>query len=175
MKLLQIAALTTLLVFHGAASAQEPPAPAAAAVQDAPAQQATHTVDPKKAQVIHQILELTGAANIGKQMMDALMAAEKQAHPDVDPTVWDRLAVKLDINDVLGSIIEIYDRHFSTEDLQATLAFYQSPAGQRVLKELPPVMKESMAVGQEWGRRKAMELMKELEQEQQNRVVPTKA
>lgn len=151
-----------------------PTTPVAPAPLERAVQQAVHAVDPQKAKVIRRLLEVTGAANIGQQMMDAMVVAEKQSHPDVDPKILDRLRAKLDVNDMLEMVVAIYDRHFSTEDLQATLDFYQSPAGQRVLKELPPVMKESMAVGQAWGRQKAMELMKELEREQQQ-APPTKA
>ncbi|HZV24491.1 MAG TPA: DUF2059 domain-containing protein [Luteimonas sp.] len=189
MKFPQIATLAMLMACAGAALAQDqapqdatatqavrttPTTPVAPAPLERAVQQAVHAVDPQKAKVIRRLLEVTGAANIGQQMMDAMVVAEKQSHPDVDPKILDRLRAKLDVNDMLEMVVAIYDRHFSTEDLQATLDFYQSPAGQRVLKELPPVMKESMAVGQAWGRQKAMELMKELEREQQQ-APPTKA
>lgn len=176
MKLVPIATLAILMLVHGAAAAQgsstnDPSTQVAPASQGEPAQQPARTVDPEKAKVIHELLAVTGAANIGQQMMDAMAAVEKQSHPDVDPKIIDRLLAKLDMNEMLESVVAIYDRHFSTEDLKATLAFYQSPVGQRVLRELPPVMKESMAAGQEWGRLKAMELMKELEKEQQGQPV----
>ena len=124
------------------------------------------SVDPQKAMVIEQLLELTGALTLGEQIMSQMFEAQKKAHPEIDAAVWDRLASKMDMQDMRGPLIEIYDRHFSTPDLQATVDFYRSEAGQRVLKELPGVMAEAMALGQQWGQDKAAELQRELLREQ---------
>jgi hypothetical protein len=40
-----------------------------------------------------------------------------------------------------------------------------------MIKEMPAVMSEAMTIGQEWGRRKSRELMKEIQEEQAH---PTK-
>lgn len=131
---------------------------------DVPQQQ--KPVDPQKAAVIRQLLETTGAANLGQQFMNRLLDVQKKEHPEVDPAIWDRLAAKLDINSMQDLIIQVYDRHFSMQDLQASLAFYKSEAGQRMIKELPSAMNEAMTVGQAWGHQKAQELIKELNDEQ---------
>jgi len=132
--------------------------------QDVPAQQTA--VDPKKLAAIHELLELTGASNLSKQVLLNITEALKQSRPEVDPHTWDRLAEKMDTKELEELIIGVYDRHFTTDDLRATIAFYKSPSGQRILKELPAVMSESMALGQNWGREKAAELNRELQDEQ---------
>lgn len=142
-----------LLLLSGVVSAQQAPA------------QPDTVVDPQKVVVIHQLLEATGAVNLSNQVMARLFDAQKKSHPEIDTAVWDRLAAKMNVNDMQGELINIYDRHFSTAVLQATLDFYRSPAGQRMLKELPAVMSEAMSVGQAWGQRKAEELRIELQNE----------
>jgi hypothetical protein len=130
------------------------------------ARQPQTAVDPQKAIVIRQLLEVTGAANIGEQFMSRMIEAQKKAHPEVDAVVWNRLAAKLDMSEMQGFVVDIYARHFSLEDLRASLAFYKSEPGQRMIKELPSAMKEAMTIGQQWGEQKAAELRQELLDEQ---------
>jgi hypothetical protein len=74
------------------------------------------------------------------------------------------------MDEMTERVVAIYDRHFSKEDLQAALDFYRSAAGQRMVAELPAVMNESMAAGQEWGQQKAAEVADELRREQEKKA-----
>ena len=121
---------------------------------------------PQKVAVIKDLLSLTGSANLGNQVMAQLITSLKPAFPDVPNEVWDRFAKKMHAEEMVDSIIVVYDRHFSLEDVQAAVTFYRTPSGQRLIKELPAVMSEGMAIGQEWGKRKGAELVEELRVEQ---------
>jgi hypothetical protein len=54
----------------------------------------------------------------------------------------------------MDTVIPIYQRHFTKQDMAASLAFYSSPAGQRILDEMPSVMQEAMQAGQQLASRK---------------------
>jgi len=45
----------------------------------------------------------------------------------------------------------IYARNFSTEDLLALVAFYKTPAGQRLLQKVPTITQETMTAGGKFG------------------------
>ena len=62
-------------------------------------------------------------------------------------------------------MIPIYDKHLSAEDLKELLAYYQSPFGQRMLKVLPEVARESQVAGFTLGQKAAQEAMEELKGE----------
>jgi hypothetical protein len=156
-KSLQLLAGATLLLACGIASAQGLRVGAA-------------TVDPQKAAIIRQLMEVTGSTRLSQQVLGRLLDAQKASNPDVDPEVWDRLAAKLTMDEMTERVVAIYDRHFSKEDLQAALDFYRSAAGQRMVAELPAVMNESMAAGQEWGQQKAAEVADELRREQEKKA-----
>lgn len=53
------------------------------------------------------------------------------------------------IDEILDSIVPIYQRHLTKSDLDAIISFYSSPVGQRLLKEQPAMMAEGMQAGQE--------------------------
>jgi len=53
----------------------------------------------------------------------------------------------LPMDEMVDAIIPIYQKHLTKADLAAVTAFYSSPAGQKILKELPAIMSESMQAG----------------------------
>jgi hypothetical protein len=50
----------------------------------------------------------------------------------------------LDIVGMLDDMIPVYQRHLSKQDIQAMLAFYETPTGQKILREQPAMMSEGM-------------------------------
>jgi hypothetical protein len=138
-----------LALLMGSAAAEEPAKP----------------IDPHKAAVIQELMDVTGAATIAVQMVDAILDSERKDNPDIDPAFWDRIRAKVDPKEMTALVVPIYDRHFSTEDLEASVAFYKSAPGQRILHEMPATMKESLAAGQEWGQRLGQEVVTELQAE----------
>ncbi len=50
-------------------------------------------------------------------------------------------------DEMIEAMIPIYQRHFSKEDLDALIAFYTSPVGQKIQNETPALTKEAMQAG----------------------------
>jgi len=50
------------------------------------------------------------------------------------------------VEDVLRDMVPVYQSHFSESDLDQILAFYSSPIGQKVLKEMPAMTAEASRV-----------------------------
>jgi uncharacterized protein len=48
------------------------------------------------------------------------------------------------MDEMLNDMIPIYQRHFTKSDIDALIAFYSSPAGQKFLHETPAVTAETM-------------------------------
>lgn len=101
---------------------------------------------------IRKVLELTGSAKLGIQVMDQMLASFQKSLPSVDSSFWTAFRNEVSADDLINQIIPIYDEHFTAEDIDAMVAFYSSPAGKRITAALPEIMKESMAAGEIWGR-----------------------
>ena len=56
------------------------------------------------------------------------------------------LTTNYPIDDVLRDMIPVYQAHLTEADLDQVIAFYSSPTGQRLLKELPAMTQEAMRV-----------------------------
>jgi hypothetical protein len=118
---------------------------------------------PKQA-AIRKLIEVTGAAQMGQQMADTLMTQLAPAFPSVPAELWKEFAQMLDPDEMTDLILPLYDKHFTLEEIQALAAFYESPAGKKFIATMPALMQDSMAVGNEWGQRKAAELIGRLKE-----------
>jgi hypothetical protein len=72
--------------------------------------------------------------------------AEKAAFEEIVASELKGMLSDYPIEDVLRDTIPIYQSHFTEADLEQILAFYSSPTGQKVLKEMPAMMAEATRV-----------------------------
>jgi len=129
------------------------------------AQQASDS--PDRVQVL-QFLDLMHARSqmtvvldgMAKQIRAGAEESFKKKVPDATPEqlakldkICDSMFASLSIDDFIDAIVPIYQKHLTKADLAAATAFYSSPAGQKILKELPSIMSESMQAGAEVGRK----------------------
>lgn len=126
-------------------------------------------ISAEKRKEVEKMLRLTGMEKIVNQMKSQLIAAFQKELPDVPQDYWDRFEKKLDMHELIEKIIPIYDKYYTLEDLKAVNAFYESPAGQKILSTLPQVMQEAMKIGQEWGQKIGKQAAAEAEAEEKKK------
>ncbi len=151
-----------------ASSASTAPAPTPAAASPAPDMTAdapapAAPIDPAKEAEIRKLLEITGTVKLVNQMLGQMMDGLRGRSSGLPPEFWDQLQKDMDPAKLVEKLIPVYDKYYSLDDLKAVNAFYQTPAGQHLLQAQPMVMKESMGIGQEWGRAAGMKAMLEIE------------
>jgi hypothetical protein len=144
-----------------------------------PCLSAAQEVAPDKADVM-KFLELMHARAQMLQVLDGMTKQMKRGAedgfkkkvPDATPEqlakvdrVFDNLFSSLPIDDMMDAIVPIYQKHLTKSDLAAITAFYSSPVGQKVLKELPAIMSEAMQAGGEIGRKAFDERSQEFERQ----------
>lgn len=120
-------------------------------------------IDPAKEVEIRKLLEMTGTVKLVNQMLGQMMETLRGRSSGLPPEFWDQLQKDMDPAKLVEKLIPVYDKYYSTDDLKAVNAFYQTPAGQHLLQVQPMVMKESMTIGQNWGREVGMKAMLEIE------------
>jgi hypothetical protein len=93
-------------------------------------------------QMMHQLLA---------QMRTMNREQMKKKHPeisDADLARQDResedVIRNFPMDAMLDDMIPVYQRHFTKSDIDAMIAFYSSPAGQKLLRETPAVTAEVM-------------------------------
>ena len=58
------------------------------------------------------------------------------------------LKTKMSWKKMQPMIIQVYDKHFSEQEIADMLAFYKTDTGQKILEKMPVVMQESMQMSQ---------------------------
>jgi hypothetical protein len=132
-------------------------------------------VDATKQADIRELMDVTGASDLGRQIMTAGIAQFRDSVVEAQPDnprakqFADAFAARFekhfDPRSLTDTVIPIYDQHLSEEDVKELLAYYRSPFGQRMLKILPDVARESQAAGFKLGQKAAQRAMEELKAE----------
>jgi uncharacterized protein len=115
--------------------------------------QAPAPVDPATAATIRHLLDLTGAAKMSLQTMEAMVPAQRAAMPQVPAAFWDAFLAhaRRDLGQLVDSLVPVYAAHFTRAELDQLVTFYESPIGRRLSQVQPLIVQESMQAGQRWG------------------------
>lgn len=107
--------------------------------------------DQIKHKKILQLLELSGSAKIGEQFSTYFINSIKTRQPDIDQKFYDEIVNEFNGNEIVKLIIPIYEKHYTEEEIDQLILFYQSPIGKKMVEKMPLVIQESMEIGQKWG------------------------
>lgn len=112
--------------------------------------------DPAKEAAIRHLMDLTQTSNLGDNIQSYITSQVRTGlaralKPDALPKFMDEFNQKFvsaaPASSVTEAMVPIYASAFSTEDIQGLIQFYESPLGQRVVKNLPAVDQQSQAAG----------------------------
>jgi hypothetical protein len=124
-------------------------------------------MNPEKEAVIRRVLEVTGTAELILTTMEAGLPAQRASNPSIPAVFWDRFAARAraDSRSLIDSLVPVYGRLFTTEELKELVRFYETPLGKRLIAATPELARESMMVGQRWGFVIGQEIGVQLERE----------
>jgi uncharacterized protein len=132
---------------------------------------ASAKVDPAKEKAIRHLMDITGTGRLGNNMTTVVSEQVKNAMSRRLPA--DRLQKFMDdfnqklstrspATQVEDAQIPIYAQHFSLQDLQAMIQFYESPVGQEMVKQLPDVLQQSQMAGAAIERKAALDTLQDM-------------
>ncbi len=142
-----------LLTLGAAPQSSAPPAPAAASASGGASEQE-----------VHRFMEASGAAKLMTQMLDSMIKSMSGSMHDVPPEFWTEFRKEIKVNDLIDKIVPVYQKHFTSAEMNQLIQFYESPAGKKLTQEQPAIMDESMKIGQAWGQEVGMRAAQKLQQ-----------
>lgn len=129
-------------------------------------------LNPTKQADIEHLLDMTGAMRLGRQISEAfsvqMMQIIKNAHPEIPQKLINNIPADIDavishhMSDLEKTLVMIYAKHFTDGEIKQLIGFYSTPIGQKTIKTMPTLLKESMMVGQQWGRALAPEIQQRI-------------
>jgi hypothetical protein len=107
---------------------------------------------------IERYLDVMHSRQMMKDMMEVMaVQMHKMVHeqilkqPNLPPDAEERLNKLTDgvykempIDELIDVMIPVYQKHLTKGDVDGLVAFYSSPTGEKMLKEMPAIMSESM-------------------------------
>jgi len=108
---------------------------------------------------IQRYLDVMHSHDMMKQMVDAMtkpmhqmvhdqfMKDKDKLPPDFEARMnkmMDDMFQEMPWDEMMKAMIPAYQKHLTRGDVNQLIAFYSSPTGQKVLKEMPAMMSESM-------------------------------
>lgn len=112
-------------------------------------------------QLARRLLDVTGAADTGRQIIEA-MAAQMKKTPGLPEGFMERFVANARMDDLTAFVASVYIKHLDRETMIATIRFYQSKAGRAFVAQMPQMIKETTEAGAEWGRRMAARTLREM-------------
>lgn len=115
-----------------------------------------------KRAAIKALLTVTGAeANrqqltrtFTQQLISVLQANNTRLTPEMADIIEEEVDImvgqQLEAELLQEKMYAIYDRYFTLEDIEALIAFNQSPIGIKANRVMPVLMRESMLAAQQW-------------------------
>ncbi len=144
----QILAIALLFASTAVAQTQHPasktPATTRAAARPA-ADEAGKEAD------IRKLLQLTGNLQMVNQMKSQMIEQMRQASPDLPAEMLTELSNEMRAEDLENAMVPIYAKHFTNEEIKQLIAFYDSPFGKKLIREMPQIIAEANVVGADWG------------------------
>lgn len=96
----------------------------------------------------------------GKELSPQKMQAAKEF---LDATI-DEAIKQFPEQELRDRLVVIYQKHFTSDDINAPLTFYTSPAGRKFLGEMPVLMQEVMGASMDVMRSRMPSIMKAIEE-----------
>lgn len=118
--------------------------------------------DPREAQV-RELMRMTGAANMGKEVMDQMLDQFEKMGAAIPPGFIAKFKELAKPSELVDMVVPIYLKHVDKDTMTAAMKFFNSDAGQRWVVAQKKIVKESMSAGQAWGRQLGMKVMQELQ------------
>ena len=108
--------------------------------------------DTAKISSIKTLLEVSGSGKLGEQVVQNMFASFKQSFPNVPEEFWNNVMKDVHPEVLITSMIPIYDKYYTTEEINKMIEFYQTPLGKKLIATMPQIMQASVQEGQSWGK-----------------------
>ena len=116
---------------------------------------------------LKEMIQVSGAEASYKGVVSQMMTMFKQQKSTVPAEFWEELTTemnKIAVDQLVDLVLPVYQKHLTEEDVKGIIAFYKTPVGKKFAEQTPLITQESMAAGQEWGKKIGATVVKRLQE-----------
>ena len=98
------------------------------------------TIEQSKKELILKFIDVFGTRQALTNNFEMMIKQIEKEKPDEAQKIRQRIKV----DEIIERLLPIYDRNFTSEDLNAFISFYASHEGKKLISTIPELMKESV-------------------------------
>ena len=114
---------------------------------------------PASREDVEKYFQVAHSSDMAKQVMQAMskpmhdmihqqaMKDQDKLPPDFEAhmnQIMDDMLNTMPLDEMLQAMVPVYQKHFTHGDLEQLTAFYATPVGQKILREMPAISAEAM-------------------------------
>jgi hypothetical protein len=121
-------------------------------------------VDPEKEKAIRKLIALTHAERTMLEGMKVGLDAQKKAQPNIPDVFWEEFIKQAtsNIGEFVTILVGVHDRHYTKEQIDQMIAFFETPLGRVMAEKQPAVALETVGAAEQWGMKMGMQVMMDL-------------
>lgn len=116
-------------------------------------------------ELARELMAATGGGDLGKQIAVQMIELLRGRHREVPEEFWTEFLAGIDTRELEDLVVPIYVRVLTPEEMTAAIEFYSSPIGRSFVSKQLPMLQQSMAAGQKWGKKLAEQASERLAQQ----------
>ncbi|QNK02286.1 DUF2059 domain-containing protein [Dyella telluris] len=124
--------------------------------------QAMAASSPATEDQVRQLMEVVGLGKMLLQMNTQAVNTLQASMPCVPTDFWQNYMNESQTQLFIGRLVPVWQRHFTSDEMNGLLKFYRSPLGQKVITEMPTTMAEANEAGQQWSHERSDQMVNEL-------------
>ncbi len=100
---------------------------------------------------IEDLMATMGTMESMKTTFEYMIKYYQDNNPEISVEYWERARKMVDYQDLIYKMAPVYSKHFTEQEIDDLLHFYQSDTGKKMIDKMPAILQESMEIGQRWG------------------------
>ncbi|WP_165571760.1 MULTISPECIES: DUF2059 domain-containing protein [Chryseobacterium] len=104
-----------------------------------------------KQEKVRTLISLSGAFKLSKDVEKDVISRYKHKYTNVPDHVWTSLEPRINIDNLINDVINIYESKFTEKEIEELLVFYKSDLGKKLIQNSPAIMTEIQTATSNWG------------------------
>lgn len=100
---------------------------------------------------VKELISLSGAFKLSKEVEKDILLNFKKRYTNIPDSVWSSLEPKINIDNLISQVIDIYGNKFTEMEIDEFLVFYKSDIGKKLIQNSPSIMTEIQTATSNWG------------------------
>ena len=111
-----------------------------------------------------RLIEVSGTGLAMRQSLLSSLDGVRGLASELPDAFFDEMKAAAMTDELVDLMIPVYERHFTHDEIRELIRVYESPIGKTLVRKQPLLMQDAMGVGEAWGKRKAEEIVRKLQE-----------